>query len=93
MFKVKKHVPGEKTVTFQNYRGIKVLGTSVYITQLQWDLLAEIDQKEALAPLGKTRVLIIAILIFIPVGGNGQLDFLPQESSLVQFINYIKEPR
>ena len=68
MFKVKEHVPGEKTVPFQNYRGINVLGTSVYIPQMQWALLAEIDQKEALAPLRKTRVLFIAILIFIPVG-------------------------
>lgn len=75
MLKVKKHVPGEKTVSFQNYRGINGLGTSVYITQMHWALLAEIDQKEALAPLGKTRVLIIAILIFIPVGGVGSWIF------------------
>jgi PAS domain S-box-containing protein len=68
MFKDKEHVPGENAVSFQNYRGINVLGTSVYIPQMQWALLVEIDRKEALAPLGKTRVLFIAILIFTPLG-------------------------
>jgi hypothetical protein len=36
---------------FQDYRGIEVLGTHAYISSMQWGLLAEIDESEALAPL------------------------------------------
>lgn len=38
---------------FPDYRGVKVIGTHLYLPELQWGLIAEIDEKEALAPLNK----------------------------------------
>ena len=68
MHKGKEHIPGEREITvFSDYRGINVLGTHAYISMMQWALLAEIDEKRALAPLDKIRLLIVIILIFVPI--------------------------
>ena len=51
-----------ETKIFLDYRGVNVLGAHHYIPQMQWALLAEIDQKEALAPLVKLKVFSIIAL-------------------------------
>jgi len=52
---------------FSDYRGVKVLGSHVYIPETQWYLLAQIDEKEAFAPLMKLYVLFLFILFTVPV--------------------------
>jgi PAS domain S-box-containing protein len=68
MLKGKEHIPGrEEIAVFPDYRGTNVLGTHAYISMVQWGLLAEIDEKEALAPLDRIRLLFVIILIFVPI--------------------------
>ncbi len=54
---------------FRDYRGIRVLGANVYLPELNWALLAEIDIKEALAPIDRIRNMMlffgIVLLLFI----------------------------
>ena len=52
---------------FPDYRGVSVLGTHQYIPEMGWALLAEIDEKEALAPLVKVKFIFISIMFFIPL--------------------------
>ncbi len=58
----------DKQVTISSdYRGVKVLGSHVYIPEMQWYLLAQIDEKEAFAPLAKLYILFLIILFTVPV--------------------------
>jgi len=52
---------------FPNYRGVNVLGAHAYLPGVRWHLLAEIDEKEALAPLRKLRLLCVGLLFLVPV--------------------------
>ena len=52
---------------FEDYRGITVTGTYSSIPKMQWALLAEIDAKEALAPLRFIKLIFILVLIFVPL--------------------------
>ncbi len=52
---------------YADYRGGKVLGTLDYIPEMQWCLLAEIDEKEALAPLAKMRLLFVLVIFLVPI--------------------------
>ncbi len=52
---------------FPDYRGVMVLGAYDYIQEMQWSLLAEIDEKEALAPLAKMKLVFIIIFCAVPV--------------------------
>jgi len=49
-----------------NYRGVKVLGSHVYLPEMQWYLLAQIDEEEAFAPLAKLYIFFLAILFTVP---------------------------
>ncbi len=62
----KKHIIHEleEIFVFPDYRGVMVLGTHAHIPGTQWGLLAEIDEKEALAPLGQIKVTLIIELLF-----------------------------
>jgi signal transduction histidine kinase len=54
---------------FRDYRDIRVLGTNIYLPELNWALLAEIDMLEALAPIDIIRNTMlffgIVLLLFI----------------------------
>ena len=52
---------------YRNYRDHKVLGVYHHIPEMQWILFAEVDEKEALMPLTRLKILFIAVLFFIPV--------------------------
>ena len=52
---------------YRDYRGVEVLGVHKHIPQLQWIFLAEIDEKEVLAPLTKIKFLLTIILVFVPL--------------------------
>ncbi|MFC1480145.1 ATP-binding protein [Candidatus Omnitrophota bacterium] len=68
----KAYAPGEKKVyVFPDYRGVRVLGVHHYIPQMQWHLMAEIDEKEAFAPLIRLKYGFIAILIVVPLAAWG----------------------
>jgi PAS domain S-box-containing protein len=51
---------------FPDYRGVQVLGAHEYLPQMDWMVLAEIDAKEALAPLAKLRLVFILIVFIVP---------------------------
>lgn len=57
---VEKH---KKTRTFLDYRGEEVLGSHVYIPEMDWCLLAEIDESEALQPLNALKIISISSII------------------------------
>ena len=57
----------EATTVFPDYRGVNVLGAYDYIPMMQWALLAEIDEKEAFAPLKQIETLLIVFLFFVPL--------------------------
>ncbi len=68
MQKDKEHILGLKKMSvFPDYRSIKVLGTHAYIPEMQWALLAEIDVKEAFAPLRFIKLIFILVLIVVPI--------------------------
>ncbi len=52
----------EHTEIYFDYRGEKVLGIHAYIPEMQWCLLAEIDESEALAT-SKQLVIIISLML------------------------------
>jgi len=52
---------------FDDYRGIRVVGTACPIPEMQWGLLAEIDEEEAFAPVRKIRALFVTLLFSIPL--------------------------
>ncbi len=54
---------------FSDYRGVSVLGTHDYISEMEWSLLAEIDEKEALAPLAVIKLILIIVFCTVPVVG------------------------
>ena len=68
LHKGREHVLSEEEMAnvFPDYRGQKVLGTHEFIPQMQWAVLAEINAKEAFAPLAELRLLFFLIL-FIAV--------------------------
>ena len=62
------HAAEHKEVhVFPDYRGTKVLGTHVYISEMQWGLLAQIDEKEAFAPMRVIIYIFLSILIIVPI--------------------------
>ncbi len=69
LHKDREHVlPKDKRVdVFPDYRGVPILVTHGYIPQMQWAVLAEIDAKEALAPLAKIRLFFLPILFIVSI--------------------------
>jgi len=64
----KEGITGNKMVViFPDYRGVNVLSAHAYLPGVRWSLLAEIDEKEALAPLNKFRFLLVGLLFLVPV--------------------------
>lgn len=61
----------EETYVFEDYRGVEVLGTHVYIPEMDWCLLVEIDEREAVGVLRDELIksgLLVLISISILVG-------------------------
>jgi len=58
----KKHI-----IIAPNYRGERTLGTHAYIPEMQWCLLAEIEEEEALAPLFAINLILGIILVVVPI--------------------------
>lgn len=57
-----------KALIFDDYRGVSVLGSSVYIPSMKWALVAEITEEEALAPLHEmTRIFLLVGLMMIGI--------------------------
>ena len=65
----KEHQGHEAVEVYLDYRGENVIGTHVYISEMQWCLLAEVDEAEILGKLRqdmlKDNVIIAIILVFI----------------------------
>jgi PAS domain S-box-containing protein len=69
LHKGREHILSKKKRidVFPDYRGVQVLGAHEYIPQMQWTVLAEIDAKEALAPLAKLRLIFFLTLLIVPI--------------------------
>ena len=54
---------------YKDYRGIEVLGTSMYIPSMKWVLLIEIDKSEVLSPIKHALIsaLITAAVVIVMV--------------------------
>ncbi len=61
-FGEEEHLGHEEVRVFEGYREVRVLGTHVHIPEMDWCLLAEIDEKEA---LGSLRNELIKSALFI----------------------------
>jgi len=59
--------PEQIPYIFKDYRGVNTLGTHAHINQLEWYLMAEIDEIEALAPLKTMKIISFFIVIFFPI--------------------------
>lgn len=69
-----EHIGHEAVEVFLGYRGEKVIGTHVYIPEMDWCLLAEIDESQVLGAQRKVfqkvaLTLIIIIVIFATLSG------------------------
>lgn len=69
-----EHVGHEATEIFLDYRGENVLGTHIYIPEMQWCLLAEIDAAEILGAqrsqfLGNSLIILTLISFFAVLVG------------------------
>ena len=60
---------GNETIgIYQNYRGAQMIGTYVYISEMDWCLIAEIESAEMVAPIERTLWLLLqggGVAIFI----------------------------
>ncbi|MFA5270813.1 MAG: PAS domain S-box protein [Candidatus Omnitrophota bacterium] len=65
--KKNEHILLNYVSIFTNYAGVKVLGAHAYIPEMQWCVLGEVDESEALAPLVKIYVLFLIILFAVPL--------------------------
>ena len=63
----REHIGHEPVNVSLDYRGVQVLGAHEYIPEMQWALLAEIDIREALAPLARIRFLFLIIMFLLPI--------------------------
>ena len=60
----------EKIAIIRDYRGIEVLSVHTHIPEMDWSMFAEIDTKEAFAPVTQltyTLLLIFVIILFISI--------------------------
>lgn len=67
---MRRHGKNERfpeTIVCSDYRGAKVLGTSTFIDEMHWALLAEIELNEAFAPLKTLRIIFILAFAMIPL--------------------------
>lgn len=60
---------GESRVISGDYRGIKVLssGSRIFVDELDWIILSEIDYKEVVAPVGSIRNSIMLLTVMAAV--------------------------
>ena len=63
-----EHMGHERVEVYLDYRGENVLGVHAYIPEMQWCLLAEIDEAEALGQLKieliKSALMSLSIMVF-----------------------------
>ena len=52
---------------YQDYRGVEVVGASMYIPSMKWTLLLEIDKDEVLAPIRNVFISIIIMAAVVTV--------------------------
>ncbi len=52
--------------TYPDYRGVRVLGVRSSIQHTGWELRAEIDEREAMAPLRRIQLVILIVLFSVP---------------------------
>ncbi|MFQ5862655.1 MAG: ATP-binding protein [Candidatus Brocadiales bacterium] len=65
----------EMTDIYPNYRGVPVIGASLYLPEYGWTLLTEIDKAEAFAPI-KTLSIVALIVGVISAAAVTSLGFI-----------------
>jgi len=65
-----KHVGHEPTaIIYDNYRGVRVIGTHAYLPEMGWCLISEFDEAEANASVVQMQnVLTLVFIIFMLIG-------------------------
>jgi len=100
---VKEHIGHEPIGTYLDYRGEKVLGTHVYIPEMQWCLIAEVDEAKVLGEVKErlfkhsiifliTLVVLITLIGFF-IGGWFERVYLIRklkESKFIRLLSKIK---
>ncbi len=61
---------GEIRALYADYRGVPVMGVSLALPQYGWVLLAEMDEAEALAPVGRLRVVLGSSVAFVSLAAG-----------------------
>ena len=54
-------------MVYDDFRGVKVLGTNAFIKEMNWCLIVEMSEEEALAPVNELTKLLLSILAFLSV--------------------------
>ncbi len=67
---LREHAGHESITVFPDYRGVNVLGTHVYMPEMEWCLLAETDENEAFAPLLNLQNSMISIIVIVAILGT-----------------------
>ena len=73
-FEPSNALPKEETDVIKDYRGIEVLSVDFHLPEMNWCLMAQIDTKEAFAPvtqLTNTLLLLFAIILLIGIFISG----------------------
>ena len=52
---------------YHDYRGILIVGEKGSIPELQWTVMAEIDESEAFRPLAQLRLVFLCVLFIVPL--------------------------
>ncbi len=56
-----------EVLVYTDYRGVKVIGVHDHIPEMQWCLMAEIDESKAFAPLNKLKITLVIIMLIFPL--------------------------
>jgi PAS domain S-box-containing protein len=64
-FGVKPHE--HEPLIYTDYRGFRVLGLHDHIPEMQWGLLAKINESEAFVPLKRIKAIFLIIIVFVPL--------------------------
>ena len=67
---------GETTGTYQNYRGVAVIGAAVPLPSLNWTLGVETEAREVLAPVRRLGAAMLAVGALIALLGTAVAAFL-----------------
>lgn len=61
-----RHLTEERVILAPDYRGVRTFGAHTYVANMDWYVMAEIDELEALKPITSMRKILAIIIVIIP---------------------------